>query len=127
MPVYVVTAGYVTVETERPGGGRALVDVARGTILPADVPQEQIEHELRLRTIELVREAKRPKVATPNEPEPVKDPGPEGVPAGMSVSATLTWVGSDATRAKAALAAEESAVSPRATLIDRLGKLLPAE
>ena len=126
MPGYVVTAGYVTVETERPGGGRALIDVARGTILPADVPQEQIEHELRLRTIEPVRE---PEPITPSVPETASEEQPmvDEMPSGMSVATTMTWVGDNPARAWLALTAEKSAVSPRATLIDRLEKLLPAE
>lgn len=114
MSRYVVTAGYVTVETERPGGGRAAVDIPRGQTLPTDVPQEQIEWELRLRTIEPVSE--------PNPPAAVEE-----MPSGMSVATTLTWVGGNPARAWLALTAEQAADSPRATLIDRLGKLLPAE
>ena len=126
MTAYVVTAGYVTVETERPGGGRAAVDIPRGQILPADVPQAQIDWELRLRTIEPVGETKPTEApALPAEPEAEADPDP--LPPGMSVSATQAWVGSDLARAAKALAAEKAAASPRATLIDRLGKLLPAE
>lgn len=120
MTAYVVTAGYVTVETERPGGGRAAVDIPRGQTLPADVPQAQIEWELKLRTIEPIGEAK-----TPDEP-----PAPlvvDEMPSGMSVAGTLTWVGGNPARARLALTAERAAASPRATLIDRLGKLLPAE
>lgn len=126
MTAYVVTAGYVTVETERPGGGRAAVDIPRGQTLPADVPAEQIEWELRLRTIEPVGEPKPAKVPAPNV-EPPADVDPDPLPPGMSVSATQMWVGNDLARAAKALAAEKAAASPRATLIDRLGKLLPAE
>ena len=118
MTAYVVTAGYVTVETERPGGGRAAVDIPRGQTLPADVPQAQIEWELKLRTIEAVSPTK-----VQEKPPLVVDE----MPSGMSVSATLTWVGGNSARAWLALTAEQSATLPRATLIDRLGKLLPAE
>ncbi len=125
MTAYVVTAGYVTVETERPGGGRAAIDVPRGQILPADVSQEQITWELRLGTIEPVSKPKAKIPAPAAEPEPETDPDP--LPPGMSVSATQAWVGGDPVRAAKALAAEKASTSPRATLIDRLGKLLPAE
>lgn len=40
---YRVTAGMVTAETTLPGGGRARIDHYEGTILPADVPEEQIQ------------------------------------------------------------------------------------
>jgi hypothetical protein len=40
---YRVTAGLVTAETELPGGGRARIDHYEGTILPADVPEEQVQ------------------------------------------------------------------------------------
>lgn len=39
---YIVTAGYVTVQTAV-GEGRAWVDVPRGAELPGDVPQEEID------------------------------------------------------------------------------------
>jgi hypothetical protein len=126
MTAYVVTAGYVTVQTERPGGGRAAIDIPRGQTLPADVPQEQIDWELRLRTIEPVSKPKKAQAPTPAaEPDPEVDPDP--LPLGMSVSSTQAWVGGDLARATKALAAEKASASPRATLIDRLGKLLPAE
>jgi hypothetical protein len=125
MAAYVVTAGYVTVETERSGGGRAAIDVPRGQLLPADVPQEQIDWELRLRTIEPVADVK---TATPLAPATEVQPeDPDPLPPGMSVAATQAWVGGNPDRAAKALAAEKASASPRATLIDRLGKLLPAE
>jgi hypothetical protein len=125
MTAYVVTAGYVTVETERPGGGRAAIDVPRGQILPGDVSQEQINWELKLRTIEPVGEPKANPAETPDEPP--APPAVDEMPSGMSVAGTLTWVGGNPARAWLALTAEQGATSPRATLIDRLGKLLPAE
>lgn len=113
MTRYVVTAGYVTVETELPGGGRALVDVARGSVLPADVPQEQVDTELRLGRIEPVRAAAAEASVSVGE-----------VPAGMSVATTLEWVGGDRARARAALSAEKAKDTPRATAIARLEALL---
>lgn len=41
---YVVKAGYVSAETQvTAAGGRAMVDIPRGAVLPDDVPDEQIE------------------------------------------------------------------------------------
>lgn len=124
---YVVTAGYVTVETELPGGGRAHVDVRRGELLPDDVPDAQVEHELGLRTIEAVDE---PKPATPTAAvTPPGDPAdPAALPDGLSVPGTLEWVGADKDRAQVALDAETSpAGKDRATLVDRLNRVLAAE
>lgn len=59
---YVVTAGYVTVETSV-GAGRAYVDIPRGAPVPGDVPAEQVEMLLRLGH-----------VAPAAEPEPASDP-----------------------------------------------------
>ena len=59
---YVVTAGYVTVETAVPGG-RASIDIPRGAMLPDDVPDEQVRVALRLGLI-----------APLSEPSP--EPGP---------------------------------------------------
>lgn len=126
MARYVVTAGYVTVETALPSGGRAAIDVPRGQLLPADVPQAQIDWELRLRTIEPVAEPKAKPTAIAAE-EPAAPLAVDEMPSGMSVSATLTWVSGNPARAWLALTAEQASASPRATLIDRLGKLLPAE
>ena len=52
---YVVTSGYVTVETAV-GAGRAHVDIPRGAVLPGDVPAEQVDTLLRLGHIEAVGE-----------------------------------------------------------------------
>lgn len=129
MGSYVVTAGYVTVETELPGGGRANVDVQRGKVLPADVPQAQVETELRLGTIEEIR------ATAPATPEPEVADGPPPLPApvvppGMSVSATEEWVkegGEQAVeRAKSALEVELAAVDPRKTLVARLEAVIAA-
>ncbi len=121
---YVVTAGYVTVETERPGGGRALVDIKRGEILPADVPQEQIDTELRLCTIEPVPVPTVAEVV--DSGGDVLPPDPNALPAGLSVTATQIWVGTDKERAEVALAAENAAASPRSTLVARLEAVLAA-
>jgi hypothetical protein len=48
---YIVTAGYVTVETAV-AGGRARIDVPRGAELPSDVPAEEVESLARLGHIE---------------------------------------------------------------------------
>ncbi len=40
--MYRVVAGYVTAETEV-DGGRAQIDIARGAVLPDDVPAEQLQ------------------------------------------------------------------------------------
>jgi len=133
---YRVTAGYVTVETEQPGGGRANVDIRRGAILPADVPAEQIATELRLSTIEVVVEApaaalekaqEQEMADVPPPPPPPSNPEPEAVevPEGMSVATTLEWVGGDVERATAALVAEQAGQN-RSTLVDRLTKLIEA-
>lgn len=127
MARYVVTAGYVTVETELPGGGRAHVDIPRGQILPADVPQEQVEHELRLHTIEAVAVAVATATVVADSGDDVPPPDPNALPSGLSVSATQTWVGTDKARAELALAAEIAAASPRSTLVARLQAVLDAE
>lgn len=54
---YVVTAGYVTVETVVPGG-RARIDTPRGAALPGDVPQEDVDRLLALGHIKPVDEPK---------------------------------------------------------------------
>jgi hypothetical protein len=126
MNAYVVTAGYVTVEAALPGGGRALRDFPRGAVLPADVPSEQIEHELRLGTIESCASVAVPVAEVAAEvPQVTSDPG--AMPEGMSVSSTLTWVGDDKDRAAAALAAETAEGGKnRATLVSRLEAVIAA-
>lgn len=49
---YRVLAGYVSAETKVVGQSRAIVDHPRGSVLPDDVPAEQIERFLRLGQIE---------------------------------------------------------------------------
>lgn len=44
---YIVTAGYVTVQTAVPGG-RAWIDIPRGSALPDDVPDEERDRLLAL-------------------------------------------------------------------------------
>lgn len=53
MDGYVVTAGYVSVETAVPGG-RAEIDLPRGAALPDDVPAEQRDRLLRAGAIAAV-------------------------------------------------------------------------
>lgn len=53
---YRVTAGMVTAETAVSGGGRARIDHYQGTILPADVPEEQIQTLLARGQVEPVDE-----------------------------------------------------------------------
>jgi hypothetical protein len=129
-----VTAGHVTVETAV-SGGRALIDVFRGELVPLDVPKEQIDWELQLGTIE-------PTEVDEHEPSDQDsdmdktdgngegaggEPEPIVLPPGMSVATTLEWVGEDAGKAKAALAAEVGEDgNGRNTLIDRLQKVIAA-
>jgi hypothetical protein len=132
-----VTAGYVTVETAV-AGGRANVDVPRGSLLPPDVPQAQIDHELSLGTIV---EEYADVTESPSDQDGGGSAGDSGagdgddgqddvklpeVPAGMSVSATQEWVGSDALKAQAALVAEQASASPRSTLVARLEAVIAA-
>lgn len=91
MAAYVVTAGYVTVETAVPGG-RASIDIPRGAILPDDVPAETVARALTLGD-----------VAPVDEPEPEQDVMPDG-----PIPAVLAWVGDDLDRAQAALDVEEA-------------------
>jgi hypothetical protein len=120
-----VTAGHVTVETAVPGG-RAHVDVFRGELVPLDVPQEQVDTELRLGTIEPVEVDDEPSSSDVDEEKLVEPPAIQ-VPEGMSVATTLEWVGDDLDKARAALAAEEiKGEFGRATLVDRLTKLIAA-
>jgi hypothetical protein len=84
---YVVTAGYVTVETAVPGG-RAEVDVPRGAALPDDVPAEQ-------RDLLLRRHAIAPALAGPvSAPPAVDDAPPPGSPPPRrgSRSGTTAWL-----------------------------------
>lgn len=65
---FVVTAAYVTIETAV-AGGRAQVDIAHGTELPADVPAEQVATLLATGRIALVVEPP-PVVEEPPPPPP---------------------------------------------------------
>jgi len=56
---YIVTAGYVTVQTAVPGG-RAWVDLPRGAQLPGDVPQEEVDRLLKSGHIEATASAPKP-------------------------------------------------------------------
>lgn len=90
---YVVTAGFVTVETAVPGG-RAQVDIPRGAPLPADVPAETVATLLA-----------RGDVAAAAKPDEV--PVPDEVPDG-AIDVVLAWVGEDLDRARRALDAEQA-------------------
>lgn len=77
MDGFVVTAGYVTVETAVPGG-RANVDIPRGALLPDDVPDEQ--RETLLRRGEVVERATEP---PPAAQDPAAPPPRRGVGSGL--------------------------------------------
>jgi hypothetical protein len=66
---YVVTAGFVSAETQvTKAGGRAVLDFPRGAVLPDDVPDEQLQGFLRGGLVEDVDGAPEP------EPEPEPEP-----------------------------------------------------
>lgn len=67
MITYLVSAGYVSVETAVPGG-RATIDLPRGARLPEDVLAEQVEQLLARGEIEPTLSATIPLV--PSKPEP---------------------------------------------------------
>lgn len=115
MTAYVVTAGYVTVETAVPGG-RAAVDIPRGTDLPADVPAETVAALLGRGDI-----AKVERAALVWDDEP----SPEEVPAG-TVAEVLAWVDGDPDRAANALDVERAkGDKARGTLVAGLTALIP--
>jgi hypothetical protein len=68
---YVVTAGYVTVETAVPGG-RAQIDLPVGAVLPDDVPAERVQTLLGLGRIEALAEQA---VREPSSPPPKRGTG----------------------------------------------------
>jgi len=137
---YRVTAGKVTVETAV-GPGRALIDIFQGNILPADVPQEQIDTELRLGTIEEVMAEKSAPSTTDSDgstddganvpPPSTEELVPPELPQGMSVPTTLEWVNAVPEevhdRAEVALNAETGAGGKnRSTLIEQLQEIFEA-
>lgn len=66
---YVVTAGRVSAETQvAEEGGRAVIDFHRGSVLPDDVPDEQVQRFLAAGHIALEEDA-----APEPEPEPEVD------------------------------------------------------
>lgn len=93
----VVLAGYVTVETAVPGG-RAWVDVPRGSMLPDDVPYELLAQ---LRAAGKVGRADPP----PTDVDPAIE---EEFAFGSTIEKTLAWVGNDVDKARQALTAETS-------------------
>lgn len=112
---YVVTAGYVTMETAVPGG-RAAIDIPRGTILPDDVPAETVARALERGDIERLPVFAPP----PVEPEPDSDEMPDG-----PIPAVLAWVGDDRDRAQHALDVEAAkGDAARKGIIDPLTVLL---
>jgi hypothetical protein len=136
MADYIVVAGYVTAPTAVPGG-RAWIDIPRGTQLPGDVPAEVVETLLARGAIEQVSEssevepphdppvpAETPEV-TP-QPDPDVDENDQGdgdpMPVGP-IPAVLAWVGDDRDRAMQALEVERAATSPRRSLIAQLERL----
>ncbi len=58
-PQYRVTGAYVTLKTATPYGPR-MMGFQHGAIVPADVPQDQIDHHLRKGLIEQVGGAAEP-------------------------------------------------------------------
>ena len=100
---YRVTAGHIELDVD---GQQTRFN--RGTVLPAGAGESQIEWELNLGTIEEFSE----------------DGDSDGIPDGMSVSATLKWAAAEPGRAQTALDAENMRPSPRATLVERLQAML---
>jgi len=124
---YVVTAGYVTVETQV-GAGRAMVDIPKGSPLPDDVSEE---HRTRLIGAGAVAAesgdqedrsdaaAARP-VPGLVEPDEIDT---DVIPAG-SAEQVLEWVGEDLARARVALHEEKAkGLNARQGLITELEKV----
>lgn len=117
---WVVTAGYVTVETAV-SGGRAQVDIPRGAPLPDDVPAEQ-----RARLLELGQVAEvTVEHVEPAEPAPpVAEPGP----ADGTIAEVMERVGGDREKALAAWHAEDAkGEKARSTLMRDLAAIVEAE
>lgn len=74
---YRVTAGYVTVETAVPGG-RAAVDIPRGDVLPADVPDERVRTLIDLGQVASAEQS--PPHDPPTETGPELSAGPPSGP-----------------------------------------------
>lgn len=114
MDHFIVTAGYVTVET-RVGEGRARVDIQRGQGLPGDVPAEDRERLLARGDI-------APAGAAASEP--VSEVDPNEVPSG-TIPGILAWVDGDPDRAGRALAAEQDkGDKARSTLVADLAAIV---
>lgn len=109
MAAYVVTAGYVTVETSV-SGGRARIDIPRGAPLPDDVPAEDVERLVGLGHVAVVGS--------------VPESDPDAIPDG-TVADVLAWVGEDLERAERALDAEQDrGERARKGVVDPLTELL---
>jgi hypothetical protein len=116
---HVVIAGYVTVETAVPGG-RAQIDIPRGTPLPTDVPPEQRNRLLALGDI---AEVTVEKVSAEPAP-PVAVPGP----ADGTIAEVMERVGGDPEKALAAWQAEEAkGEKARSTLMRDLAAIVEAQ
>jgi hypothetical protein len=112
---YIVTAPYVTVETNV-GPGRARVDIPRGERLPADVGAEDLARVVHLGGVREVPDFDEP-------PEPT-GPGPDDVPD-ASIEVVMAWVGTDPERAFRARAFEHGKGDhARSTLIAKLDPLI---
>ncbi|MEU0081371.1 hypothetical protein ABZY58_26015 [Micromonospora tulbaghiae] len=137
---YVVTAGYVTVETQV-GAGRAQVDLPHGAPLPDDVPDEQRQRLLDAGAIGLrdgdtdasaETEGPTTRLGTPAgrpvpglvEPDEIDR---DIIPAGTAED-ILDWVGEDLARARVALDMEQAkGLNTRQGLVVELQKVMDGQ
>jgi hypothetical protein len=105
----------VTVETAVPGG-RAMVDIERGSVLPDDVPDEQVQTCLALGTIRWAGDG----AAAAAEPDVDLA---EWTPPKGSIAAVLKAVGTHPGKAAVALEVERASGRPRSTLVAALERL----
>jgi hypothetical protein len=111
---HVVIAGYVTVETAV-RGGRAQIDIPRGTPLPSDVPPEQLDRLLALGDVAEVTVEKTGPAVRP----------PAASAADGTIAEVLDRVGGDPERALAAWNAEEAkGEKARSTLMRDLAAIV---
>lgn len=116
---YQVMAGYVTVPTAVDDRKIAHIDIPRGEILPADVPDEHVQTLLARGHIAPVDDIEP-------DPEPEAAEAVDGVPDGP-VAAVLEWVGADPARAAEALAVERARETPRTGVVTALTKIIPEQ
>lgn len=145
---YQVTAGYVTVPTAVEGGGVAHVDIARGEVLPADVPDDHVQVLLgrgHIAPVDKFDEVEGDEIEgdgsgdalPPIDPEAQEElevgpvdsapaelevPDEEPVPDGTAAQ-ILEWVAGDPAKAVRAMQAEAGRDKPRSGLITDLGKI----